>query len=174
MTTLYCAEGHERPTERMQPQRHELTCLECGRGMSTFKKQRSEIRSVSDKRMEAEGDQLTERRSTLRSRSLKVYSTKEFHDAVVDLSGCALAYLGGCWGRLEAHHHVPKQRIKRALAKAPKKVLLAALNDPRNGVCGCTFHHGQVEAKKLEFPAPPYLDEFLEEFGLTEAGRLAA
>lgn len=173
MGTLICHDCGG-PVETEEFGQRVARCRCGGTASSKFNQSRSELARVSDARMEAEGDKLAARGSTLNARRLKVYSTKEFHDAVVELSGCALAYLGGCWGRLEAHHHIPKQRIKRALANAPKKVILAALNDPRNGVAGCTFHHGQVEAKKLEFPSPPYLDEFLEEFALTEAGRLAA
>ncbi len=135
---------------------------------------RHEMKRVSDERMEAEGEKLRERGSTLRSRRRKKFSTAEFHHLVTDddTSGCALAYDGGCWGGVQAHHHVPQQRIKRA--GLPAKDLECALNDPRNGVPLCHFHHGQVEAARLESPRPLDLDEFLAEFGLTEAGRLAA
>jgi len=117
-------------------------CEGCGEIATTrFNQSRSELRQVGVARMEAEGDKLRERGSTLRSRRRQKFSTAEFHHLVTDddTSGCALAHDGGCWGGIQAHHYVPQQRIKRA--GLSEKNLDFALTDPRNGVPLCHFHH---------------------------------
>lgn len=80
-----------------------------------------------------------------------------------------------CSRRVQLHHVVPRQRIRRAwnAAKAahyrggPKPFLLTkALEDERNLVGLCVWHHGQVEAHKLYVTAPESAREFASEYGL--------
>jgi hypothetical protein len=174
VTTLVCTSCGEPWQKPGRPEPRDQLCGCGGLRKTPMMAKRTELKRVSDARMEAEGDKLLKRESTLRSRRRKKLSLAEFHQAVTDddTSGCALAYDGGCWGGLQAHHFVPQQRIKRA--GLSEKDLACALTDPRNGVPLCHFHHGQVEAARLESPRPLDLDEFLEEYGITEQGRLAA
>jgi hypothetical protein len=174
MTKLVCLSCEAPFKAGFQTKPADFRCGCGGHRVLPSQAKRYEIKRVSDARMEAEGDTLLKRGSTLRSRRRKKLSLAEFHQAVTDegTSGCALAYDGGCWGRLQAHHFVPQQRIKRA--GLSEKDLACALTDPRNGVPLCHFHHGQVEAARLDSPRPLDLDEFLEDYDITEQGRLAA
>lgn len=87
-------------------------------------------------------------------------SLVEFHEAVIARSGgvCALRSQQ-CYGRLEAHHAYPKQRLKDNPA---------AYVDARNGLALCQFHHQQVEWRRVDCPRPPEMGEFLAEHGLVE------
>lgn len=77
---------------------------------------------------------------------------------------------GKCDGPLEAHHIIPKQRIKHLpRAKwetAEKRVMLA---DPRNGVMLCRQHHHLLTVRSKLIPAELIRDEtweFAREYGL--------
>lgn len=89
-----------------------------------------------------------------------------FHEAVCADGACALEYLGGCSGRLEAHHAYKKQRLKDNPA---------AYTDWRGGVALCQQHHQQVEWRRIECPVPPFFAEFLQDHGLVhDVGEAAA
>jgi hypothetical protein len=101
-----------------------------------------------------------QRKSGLKpGRPKKKPSLAEFHAAVCEDGWCALGHLGGCSGRLESHHAYPKQRLK----DNPQ-----AYTDPRCGVPLCLQHHQQVEWRRIPCPRPPYLDEFLADYGLPD------
>lgn len=177
MTTLVCRDCKREHKGKFTPTPEDKRCS-CG-GQRVLPSQigpRTELQSVSDKRMEAEGERLVARGSTLRPGRRKALSLKEFWMAVTDegTSGCALAYVGGCYGKLDPHHYIPQQRLKRC--GFDDKTLAAVLTDPRNGVPLCRYHHERVENANdpLETPRPLDLDEFLADYGISEAGRLAA
>ncbi len=85
----------------------------------------------------------------------------------------------GCGGALQAHHVVPRQRIRlareaaliaiatgrdvsfgrRRLANSPLEELIA---DGRNGVMICELHHSQP----FNIPSPSWVEEFREEYDL--------
>lgn len=80
-----------------------------------------------------------------------------------------------CAGRIQLHHCVPRQRLRREwkAAKAahrrggPKPwSITRAIADERNLVPVCHFHHGQVEAHKLYVTFPESVLEFAREYGL--------
>lgn len=81
-----------------------------------------------------------------------------------------------CRGRLQWHHVVPRQRIRRAWKSEQAAhrrgenpypwPLYRALNDDRNRVWLCVFHHGQVEMRKLYVDPPESAREFAREYGL--------
>lgn len=66
-------------------------------------------------------------------------------------------------GRLDAHHLIPQQTLKREL---PREQLRAALMDPRNGMLLGRYHHDLVESRMVTLTAPPAAWEFAEEYGL--------
>lgn len=79
-----------------------------------------------------------------------------------------------CRGRLQWHHVIPRQRIRRAWKSAcaaqgrggPKAWILGdAIHDARNRVWLCVYHHGEVEAKRLYVTAPESAREFAAEYG---------
>ena len=84
--------------------------------------------------------------------------------------GCALAHLGGCEGEIEAHHLIPKQRIKhlpRAMFDPKQK--RAMIRDDRNGIPLCHKHHHQVTVRFIYLPpeaVPPETHEFAIEHRL--------
>lgn len=105
-------------------------------------------------------------RPVKRSRRKPIPGMAEFWATVTEngVGPCVLAQPFGegcCQGRAEAHHWVPKQRLQNDRQKA----------DPRNGVCLCSFHHQQVEWRRVDCPRPPELDDFLADHGLLESGR---
>jgi hypothetical protein len=65
----------------------------------------------------------------------------------------------------DAHHYVPKQRIKFKLGRGTQEAA-DALTDVRNGVCLCRTHHELVEAGALRSPKPAHLDAFIEDHGV--------
>lgn len=81
-----------------------------------------------------------------------------------------------CRGRLQWHHVVPRQRIKRTHREVVARYrrsggekpwgLVRAIADERNRVWLCVFHHGQVEAKRLYVDPPESVREFAREYGL--------
>ena len=92
------------------------------------------------------------------------------------VTGCVF-HGDDCWGRLTVHHIVSQQRIKRAHKTQQDALrhddwvpllfgLTDALNDERNLVVLCWFHHGQVEAKRLYVTVPDSAREFAAEYGL--------
>jgi hypothetical protein len=80
---------------------------------------------------------------------------------------CALAGAAGrpCSNVRDAHHFVPKQRIKLKLGRG-SDACNAALTDVRNGVCLCRTHHDLVEVGFLESPRPQLLDFFIADHGV--------
>lgn len=80
-----------------------------------------------------------------------------------------------CDGRVQLHHVVPRQRLRRAwkAAKAEERrtgvkawSITAAIKDERNLIGLCVFHHMQVEAKRLRCPVSVGAWAFAEEYGL--------
>ena len=80
-----------------------------------------------------------------------------------------------CRGRLQWHHVVPQQRIKRLHKSVvaayrrggPKPWACSrAITDERNRVWLCVYHHGEVEAKRLYVDPPGSVLEFAREYGL--------
>ena len=80
-----------------------------------------------------------------------------------------------CRGRLQWHHVIPKQRIRRAWKSARAHYnrtgtkpwsVTKAIADERNRVWLCVYHHGQVEAKRLYVEPPESAVEFAREYGL--------
>lgn len=76
---------------------------------------------------------------------------------------CQLPHVSKCAGRIQAHHVVPKQRLRIELgAETP-------LWDIRNGVPICERHHHLVTMAMLRLPVsiiPTGVFEFAEEHGL--------
>lgn len=79
-----------------------------------------------------------------------------------------------CSPLIDAHHFVPKRRLKLNLGYRDPERLDRALGDTRNGVALCRDHHDLVEAGALESPAPVQLLFFLHEFGLTQNPKIAS
>lgn len=74
---------------------------------------------------------------------------------------------GRCDGPLDAHHLIPKQRIKREFRHDDRLVDLIA--DPRNGIAVCRRHHDMLEGRKLRMlrvELPAGLEEFAVEVGM--------
>lgn len=73
-----------------------------------------------------------------------------------------------CSSILDAHHFVPKRRLRTTAAKV----------DVRNGVCLCRDHHDLVEQGYLRSPRPPELAFFINDHGVeardVPEGRTAA
>lgn len=86
---------------------------------------------------------------------------------------CALDMVSVCDGPLDAHHFIPKRRIKAILGKDTPECQRALL-DSRNGVALCRRHHDQVEAGRLKSPRPPQLPYFISDHGVSEYRRAAA
>lgn len=63
-----------------------------------------------------------------------------------------------CSGQIDAHHYVPKRRLRTDAAKL----------DVRNGVPLCRTHHDLVEQAALQCPRPPMLSFFLHEHNVTD------
>jgi len=63
-----------------------------------------------------------------------------------------------CSNVIDAHHFVPKRRLRTPAAKT----------DVRNGVCLCRDHHDLVEQGILKSPRPPLLELFLAEHGVPD------
>ena len=81
---------------------------------------------------------------------------------------CYLAsVVGGCSGRLEAAHLVPRQRLRKHV---PAEQLDEAIADERNGIVLCHRHHSQMDSKLKQFftrkVLPPSVEKFAEEYGL--------
>lgn len=57
---------------------------------------------------------------------------------------------GQCSGIIEAHHVIPKQRIKRAIWSEPERE--QAVWDPRNGMPVCQKHHHQITVARIQVP----------------------
>jgi hypothetical protein len=109
---------------------------------------------------------------------------------MTDVNGCQLQG-PECRGRLEWHHAVKQQRLKRefkhgafrydiskpwlpAKRFAPastsdqwNRTLDDILGDTRNRVWLCSHHHELVTNGRLEPPLPDEVWEFADEFGLT-------
>lgn len=101
---------------------------------------------------------------------------------------CALAGEGHCLGRLEWHHAVTKDRLKRAFPHGaiidyherprryipasrmwspdPDVTLDAILGDTRNRVWLCGAHHEKVTNARLAVDLPESVWEFAREYGL--------
>lgn len=98
-------------------------------------------------------------------------SASERHRAGVllrDGQHCVLERLGACRGGLQAHHVVPRQRLRIAFSAAPEWALELAVADSRNGLMLCEKHHGLHESK-LEWddmPDPEGLQAFAEQYGV--------
>jgi hypothetical protein len=100
----------------------------------------------------------------------------------------------GCSGRLEWHHAIKQQRLKREFKHgaviwldpgssqrwvpafrtnavredtAFRRTLDSILGDTRNRVWLCSHHHELVTNGRLEPPLPDEVWEFADEFGLT-------
>lgn len=80
-----------------------------------------------------------------------------------------------CDGRLQNHHVVSRQRLRRAwkAAKAEERrtgvrawSITAAINDERNLTALCVHHHMQVEAKRVRVPVSEGAWAFAAEYGL--------
>jgi hypothetical protein len=81
-----------------------------------------------------------------------------------------------CRGRLQWHHVLPRQRLRRAHREVVATyrrsggdkpwALSLAITDERNRVWVCVYHHGEVEAKRLYVPVPDSVRDFAEDFGL--------
>jgi hypothetical protein len=105
------------------------------------------------------------------------------------VNGCQLQD-GSCGGRLEWHHVIKQQRLKREFRfgawripsdetwrpydrrdnQVPfklRKTLDQILGDERNRVWLCSAHHERVTNGRLEAPLPDSVYEFAAEFGLT-------
>lgn len=78
-----------------------------------------------------------------------------------------------CSNVRDAHHFVPKRRIKFKLGK-DTAAAGAALTDVRNGVCLCRTHHDLVEVGALESPEPALLAFFIAEHGVPPRERFPA
>jgi hypothetical protein len=70
-------------------------------------------------------------------------------------TGCRRCVKGKipCSPIIDAHHFVPKRRLKTLQAK----------QDVRNGVCLCRDHHDLVEQNFMRSPKPPLLAFFLSD-----------
>jgi hypothetical protein len=66
---------------------------------------------------------------------------------------------------IDAHHFLPKRRIKEKLGKDTEEAR-QALVDVRNGVPLCRRHHDLVEQGFIASPEPPTLAFFLADHGL--------
>ena len=80
-----------------------------------------------------------------------------------------------CRGRLQWHHIIPRQRIRRAwqTEKAAARrggfkpwSVTKAIADERNRVWLCVYHHGEVEAKRLYVAPDDAVREFAYGYGL--------
>lgn len=92
---------------------------------------------------------------------------------------------GDCAGRLEWHHAIKQQRLRREFRYGawrvdgdrwwvpasrgadPDLFLDQILGDPRNRVFLCTHHHELVTNGRLTVELPDSVWEFAREFGLT-------
>lgn len=109
---------------------------------------------------------------------------------------CVFGSLGDCAGRLQWHHVVPQQRLKRRFPHGAYRAKLAGeftqwlpiprtglprdiapvemeqtslrliLRDQRNRANVCAFHHGQVEARRIYVDPSDPVREFAREYGL--------
>lgn len=76
--------------------------------------------------------------------------------------------VGPCWGKLEAHHIIPRQYMVRELRSAGAEhwVKENAISDSRNGVMLCHKHHGQPGDLSWQYvPEQDGLLEFSEQYG---------
>ncbi len=108
---------------------------------------------------------------------------------IVGGSKCVLAD-GECYGRLEWHHVVKQQRLRREFphgaalrpaevgarcwvrpnyGEAPSLTLADILGDTRNRVWLCKHHHKLVTNHRVDVPLPDSVWEFAREFGLDAA-----
>ena len=70
---------------------------------------------------------------------------------------CEFKGVPPCSLTLDAHHFVPKRRLRTAAAKT----------DVRNGVPLCRDHHDLVEQRILGSPRPPQLEFFLADHDIS-------
>lgn len=107
-------------------------------------------------------------------------TAEQRHRAAVlerDQGLCALRRLGSCYGRLQFHHPIPRQRIKHehGLANSPVGRSGSPLRgadlddliaDPRNGVVICETHHSGHEDELSADDLPEGIWVFAAEYGL--------
>jgi hypothetical protein len=91
------------------------------------------------------------------------------------VNACALSHLGDCDGRVQEHHIVKRQSIRRvwrSLMAAKRRggpkpwSVTKAIADPRNKVNVCWHHHKPVEEGRLAVPLPAGFYGFVNEYGL--------
>jgi hypothetical protein len=81
-------------------------------------------------------------------------------------NGCVMEARGACYGELDSHHVISRQRLRLSLGREKG---IAAAEDARGQVALCRYHHARIIARctKLhEHEIPSRVWEFATDLGL--------